>query len=503
MKRRFGAILMSGVMACSVMAGLAFSTACTGNQKPDFVMPEGGFDTNKEVTITFYHSMGQDNKKVLNASLEEFKKLYPNITVIEEAQGGYDDVRDQITKEIMDGSQPDVAYCYPDHVALFNQSGAVQSLNDFLADGTYKDYTVPQVKLDADGNQLKNDDGSYVTEEVSLNLTQTQKESYIDGYYAEGFKFDDETKMYTLPFSKSTEVLYYNKTLFEKHNLTVPKTWQELGALCETIHGIDSKVFPFTYDSEANWFITMCEQYGSGYTSATGNKFLFDNKTNQEFVTTFTDWYEKGYFTTQSLNGEGGNPKYTSDHFTAQNSFMCIGSSAGAGNQLPPVTNGVPQFQVGITSIPQVNPDAPKVISQGPSVCILKQDDPQRVLASWLLVKYLTTDVNFQAALSITSGYVPVLKEEVMKTNVAYAAHLSTADENAPTTRANITALSAKVCMEQEKAYFVSPAFVGSSTARDQVGYLMLAAFTSKTNNKTIDQAFKDAIAECEYFDVG
>jgi hypothetical protein len=50
--------------------------------------------------------------------------------------------------------------------------------------------------------------------------------------------------------------------------------------------------------------------------------------------------------------------------------------------------------------------------------------------------------------------------------------------------------------MEQEEAYFTSPAFVGSSTARDQVGALLEAVVSG---SKTIDQAFSDALAECEY----
>ena len=493
MKRRFGAILMSGVMACSVMAGLAFSTACIGNQKPDFEMPEGGFDTSKEVTITFYHTMGAKLRDELDKSIAKFNVLYPNITVKHEQVGSYNDVRDQITNEIMDGSQPDIAYCYPDHVALFNDSGAIQSLNDFLPGGVYADVTVPQVKLDESGNAIKNEDGSYVYENVSLNLTQTEKDAFIDGYYAEGFKFDDETKMYTLPFSKSTEILYYNKTFFKENNLKVPTTWDEMEEVCEKIREINPNVFPFGYDSESNWFITMCEQYGSPYTSATGKKYVFDNATNQAFVSKFTDWYNKGYFTTMSLNSD----KYTSGLFTEGQSYMCIGYSAGASNQMPTPADGVYPFEVGIAPIPQVNPNAPKVISQGPSVCIFKQDDPQRVLASWLFIKYLTTSVDFQARFSVASGYVPVLNQETMYTNDVYRTLLEAADPDAPMTAEIVTSIAAKVCMNQEDAYFVSPAFVGSSKARDKVGELMTSAFTK---TRTVDAAFKYAIAECEYF---
>ena len=57
--------------------------------------------------------------------------------------------------------------------------------------------------------------------------TQEQIDDFIAGYYNEGKQFEDG-KMYTLPFSKSTEVLYYNKTFFDAHGLQLPKTWDDL-----------------------------------------------------------------------------------------------------------------------------------------------------------------------------------------------------------------------------------------------------------------------------------
>ena len=90
---------------------------------------------------------------------------------------------------------------------------------------------------------------------------------------------------------------------------------------------------------------------------------------------------------------------------------MSIGSSAGATHQRPTADeSGNYPFEVGIATIPQVNASNKKVISQGPSVCIFKKDNPQEVVASWLFVKYLTTTVEFQAEFSMASGYVPVIK---------------------------------------------------------------------------------------------
>lgn len=468
--RKMGAVLVAGVMACSIAAS-GMMAGC-GKTIADFVMPEGGFNTEAPVTIKFYHTMGKDLRDVLDASLQDFKTLFPNITVDAQQVGGYEDVRNQISTEIgaASGDHPNLAYCYPDHVALFNQSNAVLALNDFLPGGAYSEMEIAH----ADGETSE-----------KLGFTQEQKNSFIKGYWDEGFLYDDGEKMYTLPFSKSTEVLYYNKTFFDANKLTAPTTWEEMEATCKKIKEIAPTCTPLGYDSEANWFITMCEQYGSPYTSSDGEKYLFDNAKNREFVGTLKGWYDKGYFTTQELN-----KAYTSNLFKNQTSYMCIGSSAGALNQRPQKVDGKYPFEVGITSIPQVDPENPKVISQGPSICVFKHDDPQEVLASVLLAKYLTTDIAFQAQFSTASGYVPVITT-VME-NAVYKDNLDKADG-----RDNLAALAAKVCMEQEKAYYTSPAFVGSAKARDEVGALMQAVFAG---TKSIDAAFTDAISECEYF---
>ncbi len=468
MKRRLIALLLTVVMALGLVACGSGSGTTAGGA--NFEVPEGGYD-GSEVTITFYHTMGQNLRDVLDAYIVEFNKLYPNIHINSTQVGNYDDVRDQISTEISVGNQPNIAYCYPDHVALYNLAGAVTVLDNLINSEV--------VVTRADG-----------TTEI-LGLTAEQQADFIQGYYAEGKEFGDD-KMYTLPLSKSTEVLYYNKTFFEEHNLTVPSTWDELKALCAQIKAIDPTSIPLGYDSEANWFITMCEQYGSPYTSATGDHFLFDNEQNRAFIKEFNDWYQKGYITTQTLlNG------YTSGLFTAKEgtrSYMSIGSSAGATHQRPAMVDGAYPFEVGIATIPQVDANNKKVISQGPSLCIFQKSNPQEVLASWLFVKYLTTTVEFQAEFSMACGYVPVLKS--VGENPIYAEYLDNADGGA-----YISALAAKVCLEQEEAYYTSPAFNGSSTARDEVGKLLTKCLTFTGDlDGQIKKAFEDAIAECEYY---
>ena len=435
-----------------------------GGTTADFVMPEGGYD-GSAVTIKFYHSMGAQLQAILNDAIAEFNKIYPNITIEHESYGDYNGVRDQIKTEISVGNQPNLAYCYPDHVALYNVAGVVQTLDVFIEDAT-------------------------------VGFTQAQIDDFIQGYYNEGKAFGDG-KMYTLPLSKSTEVLYYNATFFAEHNLTVPTTWDEMEEVCKKIKAIDPSSIPLGYDSESNWFITMCEQYGSPYTSATGENFLFNNQTNIDFITKFRTWYQNKWVTTEELYGG-----YTSALFTGETStgtaettrcYMCIGSTGGATYQQPNQTNGVFEFEVGITSIPQVNPANPKVISQGPSLCIFKKSNPQEVLATWLFAKFLTTDVEFQARVSMNNGYAPVIKS--VQENPEYAKFLANASTK------NIQAYAIKVALEQEAAYYASPAFNGSSVARDQVALLIQKCFVLPDAGleAAIQKAFADAVAECKY----
>ena len=113
--------------------------------------------------------------------------------------------------------------------------------------------------------------------------------------------------------------------------------------------------------------------------------------------------------------------------------------------------------------------------------------------AAWLFLKYLLTSPEFQAEFSMASGYVPVLKSTFELD--AYKEFLDGASNN----KEGIAALSAKICMEQEHDYFTSPAFVGSSDARDQVGQLLVSYISAKADATVTElrKLFTDAYNRC------
>ena len=453
-------LLLSCIFACFMLSG------CSGAKKDD------------KTTVVFYHTMGQNLRVVLQKYIAEFNKIHPEIVIDEQSIGGYDDVRDQVINELQAGKQPALAYCYPDHVATYLRSKKVIDLNTYINDET-------------------------------VGLTEAQIKDFIAGYYAEGAQFGDETKMYSLPFSKSTEVMYYNKTFFEANGLAVPDHWfstdsgdtTSMEYVIKKIKQIDPNSIPLGYDSEANWFITMTEQLKTPYTAAVDDvegRFLFNTDENMDFCDKFRAWYLDGLMTTQKIYGG-----YTSGLFinnTANDkgvvihSYMSIGSSAGAVHQCPAkLDDGTYPFDVGIAEIPQADASNKKVISQGPSVCMLKQKDQAVNDAAWTFLKYLLTSPEFQAEFSMASGYVPVLKSTFELD--AYKEFLAGASNN----KEGIAALSGQICMEQENAYFTSPAFIGSSDARDQVGQLLVNYISAEkgTTKDQLRQLFTEAYNRC------
>ena len=474
MKKRLIAMVLMAAMLLGVVS-LSGCNSKGGNTTNAFVVPETGFDVNSEVTITFTHTMGAKLQEVLNTYIAEFNKIYPNITIEHVSAGGWSDINGQINTEIAGGTQPNIAYCYPDHVAMYNIAKSVVVLDNLI-----------------DSDIAVGDTGEII------GLTDEQRADFIESYYNEGLAYGDD-QMYTMPLNKSTEVLYYNKTFFEENGLSVPTTWDEMWDVCEKILAIDPNCYPLGYDAEDNWFITLCEQMKTGYTTASSDDhYLFNNAENKAFVKDLREKYQAGYFTTQELYGGYTSSLFTSQDPDAAHSYMCVGSSGGASYQMSnsDTGDGTFAFEVGVAPIPQYDNSNRKVISQGPSLCILKgaNTTDQQIIASWLFTKFLCTNVDFQAEFSMTSGYMPVLKS--VTDNENYAAWLAKANGYE-----QLVATCVKTGIEGRDDYFVSPAFNGSSTARTQVGALLVKCLSTQTDDvdALIDEAFEAAIDECEY----
>ena len=163
--KKFLSMLLVLTMAVSMLALVACEP--NGPKTPGFVLSEGAtFDAETPVTINFYSTMGKNLVEAITPFIEEFQKQYPNITINHTQPGNYDTVRDTIKTELTVGAQPHLAYCYPDHVAMYNRSGKVVTLDQFI-------------------------------NHPEFGLTAEQVADIIPGFYEEGRQFGDGF-MYTL-----------------------------------------------------------------------------------------------------------------------------------------------------------------------------------------------------------------------------------------------------------------------------------------------------------------
>lgn len=468
MKKTLGIILILAIlMTCCMTIFVACDDGDSDNSGSTT-------STDYSHTIVFYSSQGDKLQKITQNAIQAFENKYPGWKVEHVQVGGYDDVKSKIVSDFQGKQQPDLAYCYADHVAQYLQTKKVIDLNELI----YSEETV-----------------TFNGIEYAVGYTEEEVADFIEGYYNEGlaenygsyaeYGYDDDA-MLTLPFVKSTELMYYNKSALDAADLEPATTWEELWSQCATLVKKYPTCTPLAYDSEANWFITMCEQNGWDYTSATeGNHYLFNNPDTQAWLDKLYEYYELGYITTQTDNGA-----YTSALFTQgaddSGAIYCIGSSGGASYQDPGEA-----FEYGIAPIPASGSGEGKnaAISQGPSLVMFEagrgvsaEQAAEKKIMTFLFVKELL-DPTFQASFAIESGYVPC-RNSVFEIE-AYAEHMN---------GTSITAVAAKVAASMTDRYFTSPAFIGSSTARTQVGNVLLYCIQGQ---KTAEDALKDAVKNC------
>ena len=196
-------------------------------------------------------------------------------------------------------------------------------------------------------------------------------------------------------------------------------------------------------------------------------------------VTDLKSQYDKGYFITK---GSSANSTFTSTQFAAQTLFMTVGSTGGT------TYNYSENFTTGVTSLPQIDVNNKKAISQGPSICFFKRATAAEKQAAWLFYKFITNSDN-SANWSTLTGYNPVRVS-------SYSTNVFT--EWAKGATAGKDLLLKKVqdytSANYTEAYFTSPAFKGSATARTEVSGLLSSVLLG---TKTIDKAFDDAITDC------
>lgn len=462
--------LFSVLLAISMIISL---TACHGSRKTAaFEVPEN-FDTQKNYEITFWakNDTNVTQTRIYEKAISDFEDLYPNITVNLRLYTDYGRIYNDVITNISTGTTPNVCITYPDHIATYKTGqNVVVPLDDLFDDEKYG----------LGGSELKFD--SPTKDEI---IPQFLGECFLDGQH------------YALPFMRSTEACYINKTLVEKLGYEIPEklTWDFVWEVSEAamkknpdgtfaVNG-QKVMIPFIYKSTDNMMIQMLKQKGAGYSTDAGKIEIF-NDTAKELLETIAIHAGTGAFSTFQISSYPGN------FLNAGQCIFAIDSTAGAtwmGSDAPlsDIHEGsIVDFETEVTAIPQFDPDHPQMISQGPSVCLFNKDDPQEVLASWLFLQFLLTN-DVQIAYSQTEGYVPVTSKA--QDSDVYRDYLSRCGED-DDLHYDIKIKAAKLLLDHTGDTFVTPVFNGSASLRSAAGQMIENVAKSVRRHETVDDQY-------------
>ena len=469
------------VLLCLVM--LLPLAACHGSkERAAFTVP-ASFDESRDIEITFWakNDTNKTQTAIYQKAIEDFEALYPNITVNMRLYTDYGKIYNDVITNIATDTTPNVCVTYPDHIATY-MTGA--------------DVVVPLDELFADPN--------FGFGGSALRYDGPTAEEVIPEFLAE-CRIGNVS--YAVPYMRSTEACYVNKSFVEKLGYELPEmlTWDFVWEVSEAAMAKDADgnfklngqkvMIPFIYKSTDNMMIQMLRQKGAGYSAADGTVLLF-NDTTKELLYTIAEHVESRAFDTFK------HVSYPANFLNAGQCVFAVDSTAGAtwmGSDAPLVDippERVVEFETAVLPVPQFDVEHPQMISQGPSVCLFQKDDPQEVLASWLFLQYLLTN-EVQIAYAETEGYVPVTSKA--QNDPGYQDYLSRIGEDR-NEHYEVKILASELLMKNTANTFTTPVFNGSASVRDAAGQLIEnvnKAVRRKTvvNEDYMQQLFDEVIA--------
>ncbi|WP_334330832.1 extracellular solute-binding protein [Candidatus Phytoplasma prunorum] len=379
----------------------------------------------KDIKIIFWNSVSNSENKMLNEIINSFhKKQNHKIKVISVNKGNWPELYKNVSGVLPTDNYPNLVFCYPDFLFSYYYSGKLLPFDKFIKHS--QDNYEEKDKIKEFQLYKINED------KVEINTQEKIKEETYSSYWEEGLvKINKKNKqIFSLPFFKTEDLLYYNKTYFAENKKefekafkknfnennenwdkywkkyeqyfniestdipTISFTWKQIEILCETIKNIEKKnnkkIIPFFIQSIENLFYDSVE---SLKISNSKNDYFNNEIVKKEILKYFKkNFVDKEYLTSEKLFGLTDNISV----FKNKEISMMINSSRKLEDYRKNINNN--DFILGIAPIPyhnQINSNHnndSKALQQGPSICLFYKKNIDEILASWYFIKYLFSE---------------------------------------------------------------------------------------------------------------
>ena len=396
---------MNKKVALAAAAGLAAAavslSACSGGSGAAGAgeAVQGGSGTENAsddaLHLTFYYpvNVGGSAAALIEQICADFNKEHPDIVVEPVYTGNYDDTVTKIQTAIQGGTPPDVFVSLATQRFTMASTGMAMPLDDLIA---------------ADGEE---------------------GQAYIDDFL-DGFMLDSyvDGKIYSIPFQRSTMVLFYNKDAFAEVGLdpeAPPETWEEVVEYGQKLTNENRYGVGLALNSgSAQWAFTgFCLQNsvnGENLMTDDGKQVLFDTPENVEALQFWLDLQNKYQIMAPGIVQWTDLPT----QFLAGEVAMIYHTTGNMAN-----INENAEFEFGAAFLPGNKRVAAP--TGGGNFYISNGISEERVQAAWEFIKF-ATDTERAAQWSLDTGYVATREscfetdliknyyEEVPQAKVAY-----------------------------------------------------------------------------------
>ncbi len=353
MKNIFKKISILGLCA-SMLAGCSSS----GSSSSSTAAADASSD--EETTITIWHTFTSGQDEVLNSIATDFEAENPNIHV--NVVGGYNqnDFESTVQDAVVNGVGPNLVFNFVSFAKNFDGYDMLISFDD------------------------------YFTEDYKSMVSQ--------GIYDEATGFEDG-KVHMIATYTTSQVLFYNKAIFDEAGVEVPNTWDELKEACKTIYE-KTGVVGFSADSLQEVINAIILQSHDGkYLDETTKKTLFNDEETVKWVEWWAEGVRDGYFQVAPTTGD-----YNSSDLNNGAIASYIGSCAG----LPFLDLSSINGEVGVTRMPYIDENHKQVTVSNRSIIGFKKSDAEDAAVAKFAEYFITRDYEWVKQLSAYSPYYSI-----------------------------------------------------------------------------------------------
>jgi raffinose/stachyose/melibiose transport system substrate-binding protein len=252
---------------------------------------------------------------------------------------------------------------------------------------------------------------SFVDAGLVLDLTEASR-AWASKVSPEALSFNSfDGKNYGSPYALTSTPLYYNKSLFEKYNLSFPTTWAEMEQVCSTF--IANGVIPFALGNRSKWpgaqhFVYLSMRLGGPdiFQRALDKKTTFNDPAFIQAGNMLIDMVNKGWFP-DGVNGINYDTGGSRMMFYTEQCAMIVQTSGfvtSCKSESPDFYN----TKLAIGKYPAIgNNSKPTDLLAGENAFSVASTSKNQALAV-KLVEFMSTDAKFQQDMA-EAGRLPAL----------------------------------------------------------------------------------------------